>query len=64
MTDKGFVSTTKSEEVADEWGGFTGAEHPIVLKISTDENTKGYDLGEFDVEGDEQYEVLLGRPNI
>lgn len=61
VMDKGFVSTTKSKDVAEGWGGFTGAEHPIVIKIKTSSNTKGYDMKEFDMESDKQYEVLLGR---
>lgn len=63
-TDPGFISTTKSQEVAENWGGFTGAEHPIVLRINTNDKTKGYDLKDFDIEDDKQYEVLLGQNQI
>ena len=43
-TDKGFFSTTKDEGVAASWGGYTGSEHPIVLKVKVPKGTKGRDL--------------------
>lgn len=42
--DKGFMSTTESFEVARDWGAFSGAETPIVLKIRTAGNQRGYIL--------------------
>ena len=29
VTEKGFMSTTTSRDVAEDWGGFTGAERPV-----------------------------------
>jgi hypothetical protein len=60
-TEKGFMSTTTSQSVAEDWGGFTGASHPIVMKFKAPRTTKGKNLSKFDVKGDEQHEVLLGK---
>ena len=61
-TEKGFMSTSKSEEVASEWGGYSGSSHPIVLRINTKSSTKGLDVSWFDRKSaDKQQEVLLGR---
>lgn len=59
ITDNGFMSTTKSRELADEWGGFTGSDKPIVIEFDVPKGTKGADLAKWDIEGDEQFEVLL-----
>lgn len=61
ITEKGFMSTSKEYDVVAEWGGFTGSEMPIVLEFDVPAGTKGADLAKFEVEGDEQYEVLLAR---
>lgn len=64
ITDKGFMSTTKNYEIARDFGNFTGSEHPVVLALKTNENTKGLDLEKFmpDLEKRmEQEEVLLHR---
>ena len=62
VTEKGFMSTTKDYDLASEWGSFTGSDKPIVLEFDDiPKNLKGADLKMFDVEGDEQHEVLLAR---
>ena len=64
ITDKGFVSTTKDERIANDFDGFTGSEKPIILKIKTNSNTKGVDVSVYDKnvsKADAQKEVLLGR---
>lgn len=61
ITEKGYMSTTKDKELAFDWGGFTGSEKPVVLEIKAPPGTMGRDLKEFDIEGDEQQEVLLAR---
>lgn len=61
ITEKGFMSTSKEYDVVADWGDFTGAEMPIVLEFDVPKGLKGADLFKFDVEGDEQFEVLLAR---
>lgn len=65
--DKGYVSTTLDEKIANEWQDFTGSEKPIVLKITTDKTVKGLDvsnltdkLKEVELENP-QKEILLAR---
>ena len=60
-TEKGFMSTTTSQSVAEGWGGYTGADHPIVMKFKAPRTTKGKNLKKFDIKGDAQHEVLLGK---
>ena len=61
ITEKGFMSTTKEIDVAMRWGDFSGAEKPIVLEFDVPKGMKGIDLKDFDIEGDEQYEVLFHK---
>lgn len=62
ITEKGYMSTTRSVDVAEEWGGFTGSEKPVVIEFDDiPKGLHGADLRKFDVEGDEQFEVLLAR---
>jgi hypothetical protein len=61
ITELGYMSTTKDEKVAHEWGGFTGSDKPIVLEFTAPPNIHGRDLERFEVEGSEQSEVLLMR---
>lgn len=64
ITEKGFMSTTSDENIAKEWGDFTGSEKPIVMKIKTNSKTKGVNLSGYDknVSADQaQKETLLGR---
>lgn len=62
ITEKGFMSTTKSYDVAAEWGDFTGSDRPIVIEfVDVPKGVKGADLKLFDIEGEEQQEVLLAR---
>ena len=61
IMEKGYMSTTKEFEIASEWGGFTGSEKPIVIQFDVPAGTHGRDLAIFDVEGEEQREVLLAR---
>ena len=62
IIEKGFMSTTKSQEVALEWGGFTGSDKPVVLELKVPRGIRGRDLERFDIYGDKQFEVLLS-PN-
>ena len=65
--DKGYVSTTRDAKIAEEWGGFTGSDNPIVLKIKTSKNTKGADVSKASKNirkmesNDPQKETLLAR---
>lgn len=61
ITEKGFMSTSKDYDVVADWGTFTGAEKPIIIEFDVPEGIKGKDLKAFDIEGDEQFEVLLAR---
>lgn len=63
ITEKGFMSTSKDKNVVDNWGDFSGAKHPIVLKIQTNGKAKGFDVSKskYEVQGDEQNEVILRR---
>lgn len=64
ITEKGFMSTTTSASVAEEWGDFTGSEKPIVMKIKPSKNTKGVNLSKYDKnvsKEDAQHERLLAR---
>ncbi len=58
ITEKGFMSTTKSEKIAHEWGDFSGSDHPIVLKIKAPKRTRGIDISNHEMA---QGEVLLAR---
>lgn len=58
IVEKGFMSTTKDAETAHEWGGFSGSDKPIVLRIHTPKHTKGIDISNHDMD---QSEVLLAR---
>lgn len=67
-TDDGFMSTTKDREVAEQWGGFSGSDMPIVMEINTGKGVKGADVNKHandrmkEVERlDPQKEVLLSR---
>lgn len=62
LLEKGFMSTTKSKEVALEWREFTGSDKPVVLELKVPEGIRGRDLEKFDIYGDKQFEVLLS-PN-
>jgi small subunit ribosomal protein S17 len=57
-TEKGFMSSTRSEKIASEWGGFSGSEMPIIMKMQTSKDTRGIDLSNHKME---QEEVLLKR---
>lgn len=61
VTEKGFMSTSKEYDVIAEWGGFTGADKPLNIEFEVPANAKGADLKDFDIEGDEQREVLFAR---
>lgn len=64
INEKGFMSASKDFAVARDWGGFTGASHPVVMEIQTTGNTKGVDLSGYDknvAPEDAQKEVLLAR---
>lgn len=64
VKEKGFMSTTKDEKIANDFDGYTGSSKPIIMKIKTSKNTKGVDLSRYDKnvsKGDAQKEVLLAR---
>ena len=58
ITEKGFMSTTKSKSIAEEWGGFSGSSKPIVLKLDVPKKVKGIDLSKHEMNQDE---ILLQR---
>ena len=67
ITNVGYMSTTRSSQIAENWGGFSGASYPVVMKITTNKNTKGLDVSNLS-EGirraersDPQKETLLAR---
>lgn len=62
--EKGFMSTTTSRSYADDFGGFTGSDMPVVARIKTSKNTKGVNIGKKYPALEkrmQQKEVLLGR---
>lgn len=62
ITDKGFLSTTKSYDIAYDFNDFTGATHPIIVEFTNADKVKGFDLGKYMPELDkrmEQEEVIL-----
>ena len=62
QTEKGYMSTTTSKSIAEEFGGFTGSDKPIVMNIKTNKNTKGVNLSGYDKNASTpQKEVLLAR---
>ncbi|MCR5436145.1 MAG: hypothetical protein K6E97_03665 [Treponema sp.] len=61
ITEKGFMSTTKDKEIADNWDGFTGSNKEVILELDIPDGMTGKDLAAYDVEGEEQKEVLLPR---
>jgi hypothetical protein len=62
QTEKGFMSTTTSKSIAEEFGGFTGSDKPIVMNIKTNKKTRGVDLSGYDKNtSDPQKETLLAR---
>lgn len=61
ITEKGFMSTTKDYELAADWGDYTGSTKPVTIEFDVPEGMKGYDMKEFEVEGDPQSEVLLSK---
>lgn len=64
ITEKGYMSTTTSVRVAEEWGDFTGSDMPVVVKLKTSKNTKGVNLSSYDKnvsKAEAQHERLLAR---
>ena len=61
ITEPGFMSTTKDKEIADNWNGFTGSNKEVILELDIPDGMTGKDLAAYDVEGEEQKEVLLPR---
>ena len=59
ITEKGFMSTTKDKEIAENWDGFTGSNRDVVLELNIPDGMKGKDMAAYEVEEDEQKEVLL-----
>lgn len=58
LTEKGFMSTTTSAQVASDWGGFSGSSKPVVIEFEKPKNIKGKNLTSHHMQ---QSEVLLGR---
>lgn len=44
IIEKGFMSTTKDHDIAADWGDYTGADYPILMKIRTTAHTRGVDV--------------------
>lgn len=67
ITDKGYMSTTRDAQIAEDFGDFTGAAHPIVMRIETSGKTKGADVSKATKNiiaaerSDSQKETLLAR---
>ncbi len=64
ITEKGFMSTTSEASVAEDWGGFSGSDKPIVMRMKPSKNTRGVNLSSYDknVSADSaQHERLLAR---
>jgi hypothetical protein len=61
ITEKGVMSTSKSSSVAENWGDFSGSSKPVVLNLKTPKGARGLDVSRFDIKGDKQREVILGR---
>lgn len=68
ITEKGFMSTTKSKEVATEWGDYSGSNTPVLMKIRTTANTRGVDVEKYTLahnaeveQSQAQKEILLRR---
>lgn len=47
IIEKGFMSTTKDHDIAADWGDYTGADYPILMKIRTTANTRGVDVEKY-----------------
>ena len=41
ITEKGYMSTTRSASIAEEFRDYTGARNPVVMRIETAKHTKG-----------------------
>jgi hypothetical protein len=52
FTDRGFLSTTGLEAVADGFTGGSQIREPIVMKITVPEGTHGFDPGGYDLEAE------------
>lgn len=68
ITEKGFMSTTKSKEVAAAWGDYSGSRTPVFMKIRTTANTRGVDVEKYTLahnaeveQSQAQKEILLKR---
>ena len=62
ITEKGYMSTSKDESIASDWGGFSGSEMPVVMHLKNTKGAKGVDVSVYDKNtSSPQKEVLLGR---
>lgn len=62
VKEKGYMSTTKDESIASDWGGFSGSEMPVVMHLKNTKGAKGVDVSGYDKNtSSPQKEVLLGR---
>jgi SPP1 gp7 family putative phage head morphogenesis protein len=64
ITDNGFMSTTKSFDVANEFRDFTGSSKPVVIEFTDTDKARGLELAEYMPELNdqmEQDEILIKR---
>lgn len=61
IVDKGFMSTTKSKDIALDFQDFTGSSKSCVIEFNVANGVHGIDLKDFDIADMEQKEVLLAR---
>ena len=61
IVDKGFMSTTKSKDIALDFQDFTGSSKSCVIEFNVPDGIRGIDLKDFDIADMEQKEVLLAR---
>lgn len=68
IAEKGFMSTTKSKDVATEWGDYSGSRTTVLMKIRTNANTRGVDVEKYTLahnpeveQSQAQKEILLRR---
>ena len=67
LTDKGYMSTTRDKDIAENFQYFTGADHPVVMVMHGTRGLRGVDASnvseyvrQIEAE-DPQREVLLSR---
>lgn len=67
FTEKGYMSTTRDKKIAEDWGDFTGSDHPMVLIMHGTRGLHGVDASNISEQAkqaekeDPQKETLLAR---